>query len=63
MTELEKKLIEHLDSLTESARMFWEGDETGCIMAIEDYFETELVRAEDFLEEVKRNAQPHNRDF
>jgi len=52
MSDLEKKLIEHLRSLTVTARGFWDGG----LYNAEDHFECELVRAEDFLREVVRNA-------
>jgi hypothetical protein len=44
------KTLEVLESLADAARAFWERD------GQEDYFEIELVRAEDYLEEVKKNA-------
>ena len=46
------KLREHLESLTEAGRGFWSGG----LYNAEDHFETELVRAEDFLKEIGRNA-------
>ena len=51
-----KTIIEHLKSLAEAGRAFWEGGAMIDGGSVEDHFETELVRAEDFLEEVKRNA-------
>ena len=42
--------LEILKTLTDAARRHWEGDGN------EDDFEVELVRAEDYLEEVERNA-------
>ena len=51
-----KKTLEILKSLTEASRDFWEGGAQTDGGSLDDYFETELVRAEDFLEEVKRNA-------
>ena len=53
---MEERMLETLKSLTEAARAFWEGAETCGPETLEDYFEMELVRAEDFLEEVERNA-------
>ena len=50
MSEFESKAIEHLRTLADAARKFWEGDNA------EDYFEVELVRAEDFLKEVVGDA-------
>jgi hypothetical protein len=53
---MQKKTLEMLQSLTEAARAYWEGSETDSCMAAEDHFETELVRAEDYLEEVIGDA-------
>jgi hypothetical protein len=50
-----KKTLEHLETLAEAARAYWESSDCADDQA-EDYFETELVRAEDYLEEVKRDA-------
>lgn len=47
---LASELRAHLESLADAARQHWE--EHG----FEDYFEMELVRSEDFLERLSRNA-------
>ncbi len=50
-------VIEHLRSLTDSARTFYEDScKYGIGGRTQEDFETELIRAEDFLEEVERNA-------
>jgi hypothetical protein len=54
-----KKILEHLESLAEAGRAFWEGG-ANCTEKLEDYFETELVRAEDFLEEIGGKPRHHN---
>lgn len=43
MSEFESKCFEHLQSLADAARKHWDWD------GHEDYFETELVRAEEFI--------------
>lgn len=55
MDALLKKTLEHLETLADAARQYWictdvhkEKD-----FATEEAFEIELVRAEDFLEEMK----------
>lgn len=48
------KAIEHLETLTEAARELLNPD--GADRRDWEHFEMELVRSEDFLEEVKRNA-------
>ena len=55
MSELESKLVEHLRSLSEAAREFYE---CGCVTesAEEETFDMELVRTEDFLEGVIGDA-------
>lgn len=50
MDEFTSTVIEHLKTLADAGRAFWEQD------GQEDHFETELVRAEDFLKEVVGNA-------
>lgn len=49
-----KEILETLESLTEAARGFWEGKASS-----EDYFETELVRAEDLLEKISVKPKHH----
>lgn len=61
-----EKAVEIIRSLTEASRNFREGGANCTWMVngnfsprletLEEHFETELVRAEDYLEEVKRNA-------
>ena len=51
-----EKALEILRSLAEASRDFWEGGAMTNGDSLDEYFETELVRAEDFLEEVERNA-------
>lgn len=57
MSEFEMSAIEHLESLTEAARKFYEDSKKyGIGGKTEEDFETELVRAEDFLEGVVGDA-------
>ena len=55
MSDFESKLVEHLRSLSEAAREFYE---CGCVTesAEEETFDMELVRTEDFLEGVVGDA-------
>lgn len=48
MERRQHEILEHLESLVEAGRKFWEGKPNS-----EDHFETELVRAEDFLAKEK----------
>lgn len=52
-----KRTLEILESLAKAGRAFWNGKAGDD--AVEDYFETELVRAEDFLEEVGGKPRHH----
>ena len=53
-----EKTTEVLKTLAEAARAFWEGGAL-CTESLEDYFETELVRAEDHLLKLKEEeARP-----
>ena len=57
MSDFERKAVEHLRSLANAAREFYEDSlKYGIGGKTEEYFETELIRAEDFLEEVVGNA-------
>ena len=47
-----EKTAEVLKTLAEAARAFWEGGAL-CTEKLEDYFETELVRAQDHLLKLK----------
>jgi hypothetical protein len=51
MSDFERKLWEHLKSLADAGRVFWDGGAMIDGGDVEDYFETELVRAEDFIKE------------
>ncbi len=52
-----REILETLESLTEAARAFWnDGAEDE---SVENHFEMELVRAEDFLEKI--SVKPRHR--
>ena len=53
-----EKTVEVLKTITEAARAFWEGGAT-CTGSLEDYFETEMVRAEDYLKELEEMSWDH----
>lgn len=58
MSKLEHQTIEHLRSLQESVRQFMKRGSYNKNCPFWSDMETELVRAEDFLEEVVGDADP-----
>lgn len=54
-----KETLEKLESLAKASRAFWESG-VNCTGSLEYYFKSELVRAEDFLEEIGGKPRHHN---